>query len=232
MTRATLDPDGQPINKVTPFVDQNQTYTSNASAQVFHREYEMRDDGNGNLRPFATGRLLNGNEASGGGLATWADIKAQARDVLGIELNDFNIHSIPRSSSTLRQLHSGRERLPAARAFDRSGHAGRGPGSGGQRSRPRFAPRDGRSPPATPSSTTSRTTPIPDAGEVADGDDDCRPVRAAGPPGEQEPYDNELLDAHYITGDGRGNENIGLTAVHHVFHSEHNRQVDLIKNSS
>ena len=26
-----------------------------------------------------------------------------------------------------------------------------------------------------------------------------------------------------MTGDGRGNENIGLTAVHHVFHSEHNR---------
>ena len=42
-------------------------------------------------------------------------------------------------------------------------------------------------------------------------------------------YDNELLDRHFITGDGRGNENIGLTAVHHVFHSEHNRQVDEIK---
>ena len=27
-------------------------------------------------------------------------------------------------------------------------------------------------------------------------------------------YDNELLDAHYIAGDGRVNENIGLTAVH------------------
>ena len=42
-------------------------------------------------------------------------------------------------------------------------------------------------------------------------------------------YDNELLDAHYITGDGRGNENIGLTAIHHVFHSEHNHLVDDIK---
>lgn len=42
-------------------------------------------------------------------------------------------------------------------------------------------------------------------------------------------YDNELLDAHYITGDGRGNENIGLTAVHHIFHSEHNRQVEAQK---
>ena len=42
-------------------------------------------------------------------------------------------------------------------------------------------------------------------------------------------YDNELLDAHFITGDGRGNENIGLTAVHMVFHAEHNRLVDHTK---
>ena len=42
-------------------------------------------------------------------------------------------------------------------------------------------------------------------------------------------YDNELLDRHFITGDGRGNENIGLTTVHHIFHSEHNRQVDAQK---
>ncbi len=41
-------------------------------------------------------------------------------------------------------------------------------------------------------------------------------------------YDDELLGAHYITGDGRGNENIGLTAVHFVFHAEHNRLVEHI----
>ena len=42
-------------------------------------------------------------------------------------------------------------------------------------------------------------------------------------------YDDEMLDAHFITGDGRGNENIGLTAVHTIFHSEHNRLVDANK---
>ena len=42
-------------------------------------------------------------------------------------------------------------------------------------------------------------------------------------------YDGELLDAHYIAGDGRVNENIGLTTVHHIFHSEHNRLVDHTK---
>src|SRR5690606_12387703 len=44
-------------------------------------------------------------------------------------------------------------------------------------------------------------------------------------------YDNELLDAHYIAGDGRVNENIGLTTVHHVFHSEHNRLVEQTKST-
>src|SRR5690606_1613038 len=42
-------------------------------------------------------------------------------------------------------------------------------------------------------------------------------------------YDNELLDAHFIAGDGRANENFGLTAIHHIFHSEHNRLVEHAK---
>jgi hypothetical protein len=44
-------------------------------------------------------------------------------------------------------------------------------------------------------------------------------------------YDDELLDAHYIAGDGRVNENIGLTAVHQIFHSEHNRQAKEIQDN-
>ena len=42
-------------------------------------------------------------------------------------------------------------------------------------------------------------------------------------------YDNELLDAHYIAGDGRANENIALTTVHTIFHDEHNRLVEQTK---
>ena len=42
-------------------------------------------------------------------------------------------------------------------------------------------------------------------------------------------YDNELLDAHFVAGDGRINENLGLTAVHDIFHSEHDRLVDQTK---
>src|SRR5262249_1280905 len=72
------------------------------------------------------------------------------------------------------------------------------------------------------------------------GDHDGNPASAPQPlapdadtvPGGQPAlgfYDDEVVNGHFITGDGRGNENIGLTAVHHVFHSEHNRLVDHIK---
>jgi Ca2+-binding RTX toxin-like protein len=41
---------------------------------------------------------------------------------------------------------------------------------------------------------------------------------------------NELLlrsiGDHYVAGDGRVNENFGLTAIHHVWHEDHNWQVD------
>ncbi len=79
LTRAT-QVEGSQRNVTTPFVDQNQTYTSNASHQVFLREYVLVDG-----RPVATGRLLGGAD---GGLATWADVKFQARTILGIELTD------------------------------------------------------------------------------------------------------------------------------------------------
>ncbi|MEE1656240.1 peroxidase family protein [Microvirga sp. CF3062] len=70
----------------------------------------------------------------------------------------------------------------------------------------------------------------PSAGANGDFDPD-QPVSATNMPfvALSRLYDDELLDAHYITGDGRGNENIGLSAVHHVFHSEHNRLVEQVK---
>ncbi len=67
--------------------------------------------------------------------------------------------------------------------------------------------------------------PRRDAGGLAPDADDV----AGGPVGRRALYDNELLDAHYIAGDGRVNENIGLTTVHHIFHSEHNRLVEQTK---
>ena len=82
-------------NQTTPFVDQNQTYTSHSSHQVFLREYilvDVADDGIDGLVPVDTGRLLEGAD---GGLATWADIKAQALNILGIQLDDQDVLNVP-----------------------------------------------------------------------------------------------------------------------------------------
>ena len=58
--------DVRPVNTTTPFVDQNQTYTSHSSHQVFLRQYALNADG----EPVATGKLIEG--AAIGGMATWA----------------------------------------------------------------------------------------------------------------------------------------------------------------
>src|SRR5262244_366184 len=113
-TRATMlpGPDGilgtaddihEQQNTTTPFVDQNQTYTSSPSHQVFLREYEL--DANG--RPADTGKLIEDRSAGAdglyytpddiklGGMATWAAVKAQARDILGINLTDADVGNVP-----------------------------------------------------------------------------------------------------------------------------------------
>ena len=75
-------------NQTTPFIDQNQTYSSHPSHQVFLREYALNADG----KPVATGRLFDG---ASGGLPTWAEVKAQAATKLGIQLDDADILNLP-----------------------------------------------------------------------------------------------------------------------------------------
>ena len=82
LTRATVSPgadgvigtadDVRPVNTTTAFVDQNQTYTSHSSHQVFLRQYALDAAG----VPDATGKLIEGG--ANGGMATWGEVKAQA----------------------------------------------------------------------------------------------------------------------------------------------------------
>ncbi|MDH4566536.1 heme peroxidase, partial [Pseudomonas sp. BN414] len=215
------------VNQTTPFVDQNQTYTSHPSHQVFLREYVL--DANG--RPVATGRMLDGTNPDGspGGLPTWADVKAQARAMLGIELDDQDVLNLPLIATdaygkfipdpatgfaqivTLGGLDSGTPAAPIdASLAGRTGHAFLDDIA---HSANPFGDHDGN--PNTPNQALQADT---------DG-----VVNAPNSPPPVGFYDDELLNEHFITGDGRGNENIGLTAVHHVFHAEHNRMVEHIK---
>jgi Ca2+-binding RTX toxin-like protein len=221
-------------NTTTPFVDQNQTYTSHPAHQAFLREYEL--DGAGD--PVSTGNLAD-EPRVGGGLARWADIKTQAQAMLGIELRDLDVLNVP-----LIVTDQYGRMLPGLNGFaqivpDTDPGPGVTPG----------APIEG-DPTAnggvgisTVGAVTTGHAFLDDIAHAAVpfGDTDGNPGTPKGPltpdgdsivtPGPQAvgEYDDELLDEHFITGDGRGNENIGLTTVHHVFHAEHNRQVGLIK---
>jgi hypothetical protein len=54
VTRATVDANGNTINRTTPWIDMNQAYGSHASMQVFLRDYLRTDSG----KTIATGKLL------------------------------------------------------------------------------------------------------------------------------------------------------------------------------
>ncbi len=249
LTRATRLPgpdgvvgtdDDQHNNQTTPWVDQNQTYTSHPAHQVFLREYELRDG-----VPHDTGRLLDGTLPGGGtgGLTTWADVKRQANEVLGIELTDADVLNVPQVAvdlygnfipgpggfpllvtdedgdpatedplnveGSLADPVATTNALGTAHAFlDDIAHG----------STPLFDA-DGN---LVPQQFDEEGSPIPPGIPLFNADGS--PVTDLSLAG----YDNVSLDEHFVIGDGRGNENIGLTAVHHVFHAEHNRLVGYI----
>lgn len=240
-------------NQTTPFVDQNQTYTSHPSHQVFLREYELNANGDA----VSTGRFLDGAH---GGLATWANVKDQARDFLGVLLGDHDVLNVP----MLMTDAFGRF-IPGANGYVQVGvrvddgvdglantaddvvvfvegvaggldinspaaistalAAAGSSFTSGTVVRTNHAFLDDIAHSAAPGTFNhdgiAATPPIPQTGDADDilGNND-------GLPGT---FDDELLDAHFSTGDGRGNENIGLTAVHTIFHAEHNRLVGAIQ---
>ncbi len=79
----------RPVNTTTSFVDQNQTYASHPSHQVFLRAYTLNAAGD----PVSTRQTHRGRQRWR--MATWADLKAQAASMLGIQLVDANVGNIP-----------------------------------------------------------------------------------------------------------------------------------------
>ena len=272
-------------NTTTPFVDQNQTYTSISSHQVFLREYKSDENGHA----IATGRLLDGDTLKGslqGSIANWGEAKAQAATMLGIKLGDYDVNDVPK----LLTDEYGKF-IPGANGFAQvyvnvslvsttgiatpqgtillEGVAGGldlahltllpqfltpppgftyqvttvGTGHAflndiAHHAAPVLFDDDGN--PATPKVQQIADLDIQDVNrdgridaiDIAannqdvnrDGVVDARDLIADD--GAANTYDNEMLDAHFLTGDGRGNENIGLTTVHSIFHAEHNRLVE------
>jgi Ca2+-binding RTX toxin-like protein len=218
-TTTTVDGIPAASNQTSSFVDQSQTYASHPSHQVFLREYARDTAGD----PVATGHLLTCPQ---GGLATWAATKTQAEDLLGIRLTDQHVFDLP-----LLVTDPYGQFVPGPNGFPQMVRPGNvlvegDPEANGGTGVPVPADAlmaghgflDDIAHTAVPRNSRTGAPLSPDT----DGDVDGPAPRPAGT------YDDELLDAHFVAGDGRINESIGLTAVHHVFHSEHNRLVDEI----
>lgn len=213
-------------NTTTPFVDQNQTYTSHPAHQVFLREYVLRDG-----KPVATGALLD--RPTVGGLARWTDVKAHAQSMLGVLLDDQDVLNvpllltdqygkfIPHATTGMAQIVTSVSSSGVVTGTD-SGTPG-APIDATNAVRTNHAFLDDIAHAAAPFGETDSDQTTPRGPLIADGDTDAGNTPAVGS------YDNELLDEHFITGDGRGNENIGLSTVHFVFHAEHNSRVPEIK---
>ena len=210
-----------PVNTTTSYVDQNQTYTSHSSHQVFLRQYVNNADGH----PVSTGKLIEGTAGADGGMATWGEVKTQAL-MLGILLTDQDVGNVP----LLRTDQYGNF-IPNAAGY---AQVITGIGVDGIPNTADDIVISGT--PGAPVALTDavRTghafladiahTAVPNG--IEDGD---ITIGLLNPGNNPLVYDDELLDAHFMAGDGRVNENIGLTAVHHVFHAEHNRLVEHTK---
>lgn len=204
----------QSTNTVSPYIDLSQSYGSSDSHTVFLREY----DANGKI----TGRLVSGNT---GGMATWADIKANAQ-LIGITLNDLDVLDIP----VVRML--GTSTTGGAAYLDASGQAwlvARHLETGAvyyvQNSdiAANTVVLNANGSQATVNPTLLGNLRLQTIGHAFL--DDIAHTAVPTKPG----YDIDLLNAHFVAGDGRANENIGLTAIHDVFHAEHNRVLEDIK---
>ncbi|PYR95614.1 MAG: heme peroxidase, partial [Acidobacteria bacterium] len=235
MTRATNQPgpDGilgtaddiqEAINTTTPWVDQNQTYTSHPSHQVFLREYAQNALG----KPVQTGKVLDGGFCAPRptgipgdnicNIGNWNDVKLQTRTKLGIQLVDQDIFDVP-----LLLTDPYGHFKPGPNGFPQIVLRGGGVLEGNPAANaglgvliPANAFRTGH---AFLNDIAHNAVPAP--GLTPDVNTTVTNFRT----GVQDPgtYDDELLGLHMVTGDGRGNENIALTMVHQIFHAEHNR---------
>src|SRR4051812_27448011 len=218
-------------NTDTPWVDQSQTYTSHPAHQVFLREYTL----DANQKPHATGKFLDGLPAGqtypgspdgAGGIGTWAATKKQAAEKLGLKLLDGDIDNVPMVAADVYGNF-----IPGPQGFAQWVTTGG------------LVEGNPAAPVPTPDNVLHFDTPFltevngradpgpggncldaPNAGCKSPDTNTTVDIKSAPP--DSSHYDNELLDSHFICGDGRCNENIALSTVHQIFHSEHNRLVD------
>src|SRR5215813_11693797 len=231
-------------NAITPPVDLSQVFSSHPSHQVFLREY-IDDRAVGAADPdfHSTGKMLTHVNKDGSvHLPDWADIKANALTALGIHLSDPDVASVPlvladQYGNVVRGPNGYAQVVYQVLATDNTTHVTTVVAERIIEGTSQGIDIDHIAIPADivgPANATLSTQYvgagvafINDMARDANPYDDFGHLRvdAAGNP----LWNAALLDAHFIAGDGRVNENIGLTSIHDIFLSEVNRMADQTK---
>jgi Ca2+-binding RTX toxin-like protein len=242
ISRATIagtDANGDPsyVNHTSPFIDQSQTYGSSDQITQLLREWVSTDNG----ATFHAGiELFDGHTLTGDAQweRRWPDGTSEMVDNTLPTLNELRQHVIEtgRDALTWEDVLNYRNRDASGHLSDgQSGHAlildmnphfdgATGPGTGHiqQASIDKLNAAAG-------TSYTAATFNIGVIMPYVNGDFTIKDAVSAAI---HEAVSDILMDSvgdHYIAGDGRVNENFGLTSIHHVFHEEHNYQVENLK---
>jgi len=201
-------------NSTALLIDQSQTYGSDASINAFVHEYTPEG--------VPTGKLIAGGVAHNQ-LATWADMKANALNI-GVVLTDADIANAP----ALRVDPTGKLMFtPGATRWSTATIAGYNPAN--QDPSDPFQRNADGSVLRTKQAILADIAPAADPSFHYDIDPATGAEKVYVHNGISYSYDAALLDAHLVSGDGRTNENAGLGAVHHIWHEEHNYQVNNVK---
>jgi Ca2+-binding RTX toxin-like protein len=193
---------GESINQTSAFLDLNQIYGSVESHGIFMREYK----GNGKL----TGRLLTDPQNT---TARWDDLKKNAKRI-GLTLRDRDVLSVPLV-----------ERIP------------QGLSNAGRYAFVILDKVSGQKGYIFDTAAITSNQVLVKAGSAFLID--LAPDWKGNPqPSGTDPFlangdlkDPSRLNQHAVAGDGRLNENIGLTSLHEIFVSTHNNILKQIKES-
>lgn len=242
------------FNLTSPFIDLSQNYGSDNSRTFFVREYLSETEwriSTGNptaeatLDDLTTGRLANAGATVNGeadaGMANWAQIKANAAKV-GIILHDADIMAVPEVAyDSFGSMVLGADGMPRLIALNKV--TGEVVYVQNTTLADDVAIQALVDDPATDWVAsdfvlmTSKHAFLNDMGvrlpalsdtTVWNGRDLIDVLIPASQFGPAVNY-KQALESHFVSGDGRLNENIGLTAVHEAFLTEHNRMVTQLK---
>lgn len=235
------------FNQTSPFVDLSQNYGSDTSRTVFLREYIDQTASTTSVTDVTTGRLLNAGATTGdlvgnSGMADWALVKANAAKI-GIILHDADIMAIPQIAfDSYGHMILDADGMPQLVALNRvTGDLVyvKDTTLADDAAIQALVLKNGGSAADYVLLTTKHAflndmgIGLPGMGDTAGWTGrDLTTNYQSTPPNPYIPNGFNLqaaLEEHLVSGDGRLNENIGLTAVHEVFLNEHNRVLDLLK---